>query len=82
MTVYKAVLWFLGFERGEYITRMLKRQEIRLGLIWWLIISASISGVTMLLHQVLSTLWFAFVIYPVGMLGFILIWHVTKSKKP
>jgi len=35
MSLYEKILWFLGFQKGEYISTMLARQKQRLGWVWW-----------------------------------------------
>jgi len=35
MSIYEKILWFLGFQEGEYISTMLARQKQRLGWVWW-----------------------------------------------
>jgi len=50
--IYSYILHFLGFQQGEHITDMLKRQKQRLGVWWWLLPGATFGGLTWLLFHV------------------------------
>jgi len=80
--IYQKILWLAGFPGGEYITFMLRRQEARLGLFWWLSIGATIGYITVLLHNYLSTPWFILSIFPVNELCLVLVWHVVRTPEP
>lgn len=75
------ILWFLGFPKGEYITFMLKRQEQRLGVFWWLSIGATLGYLTVLLHTWLNQIWFSILVFPVNELALVLVWHVVKTPE-
>jgi len=78
--IYQKLLWLLGFKTGEYITFMLKRQEQRLGVFWWLTIGATLGYLTILIHTwVKSPVWFSILVYPVNELALVLVWHVVKT---
>lgn len=80
--LYKKILWLLGFASGEYITYMLKRQELRLGVFWWLSIGATQGYLATLLHQFLSPFWFAILVFPSNQVLLLLVWHVVKTPDP
>lgn len=77
--IYKALLWFLGFKNGEYITFMLKRQELRLGVLWWLLVATTQAAITVIMRNYLSEVWFTALIFPVNIITVILVWHVVRT---
>ena len=79
MRLYKSILWFLGFAKGEYITYMMQRQEKRLGVLWWLLIAATLAIITIELHTWTSQLLFSVLIFPLNFTVILLVWHVVKS---
>jgi hypothetical protein len=80
--IYQKILWLLGFPAGEYITFMLKRQELRLGIFWWLSIAATQGYLTVILHQFVSTAWFIVLVFPINEIALILVWHVVRTPEP
>jgi len=40
--IYRALLWFFGFQEGERITFMMRRQKDRLGIWWWVMVGGTI----------------------------------------
>lgn len=80
--IYQKLLWLLGFPTGEYITFMLRRQEARLGVFWWLSIGATLGYLTVLLHQWTNPVWFSILVYPVNELALVLVWHVVGTPDP
>lgn len=80
--IYKKLLWLFGFANGEYITYMLKRQEVRLGVFWWLSIGATQGYLATILHQLLPPLWFAILVFPANQILLLLVWHVVKTQDP
>ena len=77
--LYLRILWIAGFPAGEYITFMLKRQERRFGIKWWLLIAITQSYAIALLHAIVSTGWFVVLLYPVNITILILVWHVVNT---
>jgi len=80
MWIYRKLLWFLGFASGEYITYMMRRQEKRLGVLWWLLVAMTLAGSTLLLHTWLNQVLFTVLLFPVHFLAILLVWHVVHEK--
>jgi hypothetical protein len=79
MKIYRAILWFLGFTKGDYITYMLRRQEARLGVWWWFIVFGT---QTALILAVQTTPWWfpqILTIIITALVGW-LAWHVDNAK--
>jgi hypothetical protein len=78
---YKAFLWLMGFPRGEYITFMWRRQEKRLGVLWWVLVAST---------EALAVVWFDswhYILRPlcqfvICLLIAVIFWHVATGKIP
>jgi hypothetical protein len=61
---------------------MLRRQEVRLGIFWWLSIGATMGYITLLLHNYLPTAWFIIAVFPANEAALVLVWHVVRTPEP
>lgn len=82
MKIYRALLWFFGFARGEYITFMLRRQEARLGVWWWLLVFATQGSGIVLSDLFLHLPWSLVVTLGLTIIVGVLAWHVDNAKIP
>jgi len=78
---YKGILWLMGFRKGDYITFMWRREEERLGVLWFVLVAITQGCAIIFLdswHSVLR-IW-------VQMFACILIavvfWHVATGGLP
>jgi len=79
MKIYRALLWFLGFTKGEYITYMLRRQEARLGVWWWFMVFGT-QTIAILAVQLAPWWWPEILTVIVTALVGWLAWHVDNAK--
>ena len=79
--IYKAILWVLGFESGEFITYLWRRQAKRLGVLWWLLV-----GTTQGFAIVFLDSWESAYRIPVQIVVCLMIavifWHVATGTVP
>jgi len=81
MKIYKAFLWICGFPSGEYITFMWRRQEARLGVLWWLLVASTESLAIVLLDRWQSH-WNVLVTFITCFVIAIVFWHVATGSVP
>lgn len=81
MKVYRWALYVLGFPAGEYITFMWRRQEKRLGVLWWLLVASTEALAITLLDQYAGW-WRIPVQYITCFLIAIVFWHVATGSVP
>lgn len=79
MRIYRAILWFLGFTKGDYITYMLRRQEARLGVWWWFIVFGTQTA--LILAVQMAPWWWPDILTIIitALVGW-LAWHVDNAK--
>ena len=78
---YKWILYVMGFPAGEYITFMWRRQEKRLGVLWWLLV-ASTEGLAIVSLDLWHSNWRVPVQFVVCFLIAIVFWHVATGTVP
>jgi len=79
MKFYRALLWFLGFMKGDYITHMLRRQEARLGVWWWFLVFGTQAAAILAVDPLpwwWPTITRVLIVAIVGWLA----WHVDNAK--
>lgn len=81
LKAYKAFLWIAGFHTGDYITFMWRRQEKRLGVLWWILVASTESLAVALLDS-----WHSMFRISVQFVTCIAIavvfWHVATGNLP
>jgi hypothetical protein len=81
MKIYKSILWVMGFEKGEYITYLWRRQASRLGVLWWLLVASTQGFVIVFLDS-----WHSVLRIPTQIVACLLIavifWHVATGSVP
>jgi len=79
LKIYHAILWFLGFVKGDYITYMLRRQEARLGVWWWFMVFGTQGAIILAVRK--TPWWWPEIItlITVTLVG-VLAWHVDNAK--
>jgi hypothetical protein len=79
--IYKAFLWVMGFESGEYITYLWRRQAKRLGVLWWLLVASTQGFVIISLNYWLSA-WRIPIQFVACLLIAVIFWHVATGTTP
>jgi hypothetical protein len=79
--IYKALLWLMGFESGEFITYLWRRQAKRLGVLWWLLV-ASTQGFAIILLDSWHSVYKIPVQFVVCLLIAVIFWHVATGTVP
>jgi hypothetical protein len=79
--IYKALLWLMGFESGEFITYLWRRQAKRLGVLWWLLV-ASTQGIAVVFLDNWTSAWRMLIQIVVCLLIAVIFWHVATGTTP
>ena len=81
LKLYKYLLYVMGFETGEYITYLWRRQAKRLGVLWWLLVASTEGFAVVSLHYWQSVLRIP-TQYAVCLLIAVIFWHVATGTTP
>jgi len=80
-TGYKGILWIMGFRKGEYITFMWRREEARLGVLWFVFVAITQSCAIIFLDSWHSALRIWVQMF-VCILIAVVFWHVATGTIP